>query len=436
MAPDSPLVDLTGFSLSRREGDEERLLLDNIDLRIRPGAWVALLGANGAGKSSLLRFLADDQSPVADRATIMFQDPDDQLVAASVDAELGLGDPGRDVAALRREFGLGEGGGLPPRLLSAGQKQRLVLAVSLAQQPDLLLCDEPSALQDREQAEWVLDRLDTWRRTSGGALVTATCDRREAARADELVVLENGSIAVRGAPAELLDSAAVGALLDPPPARSVVVPAADAPVVLACEDLVCRFGDSGHGLGPCDLVVRAGERVGLTGFNGCGKSTLLAACAGLRRPDGGRVRIGGRTLYASGSRDLDHGLALLAPQFPEYMFTAGTVRQEIGLDPSLAPDGPGQVLAELGLPADLLQRNPHSLSTGQRRRLALGLVLGADRPLLLLDEPGAALDRDGRMRVLAMLEKVPPTAALVIASHDPDFLAAAGCRCVDLSARG
>jgi len=182
--------------------------------------------------------------------------------------------------------------------------------------------------------------------------------------------------------------------------------------------------------------VRAGERIGLTGPNGCGKSTVLAACAGLRRPEGGTVRINGRPLYAAGRRDLDHGLALLAPQFPEYMFTSGTVRQEIELDPGLAATGPATVLAALGLPAGLLDRNPHSLSTGQRRRLALGLVLGADRSLLLLDEPGAALDRDGQVRVLALLEQVPTTSAMVIVSHDPDFLAAAGCRTVALNARG
>jgi ATP-binding cassette subfamily C protein CydD len=68
--------------------------------------------------------------------------------------------------------------------------------------------------------------------------------------------------------------------------------------------------------------------------------------------------------------------------------------------------------------------------------LALGLVLASGRPLLLLDEPAAALDREGKQRVLELLERVPPTAAVVIASHDPDFLDAAGCWQVALSARG
>lgn len=425
-----PLLRLRDFSLARREGNRERTLLAGIDLELRPGSWTALLGANGAGKSSLLKYLAADDSPVADRAAIMFQDPDDQLVAFSVDAELELGQLSTDTAALRREYGLGLRGGLPPRLLSAGQKQRLVLAVSLAQTPTVLLCDEPTALQDAGQAAWILDRLDRWRHESGGALVTATCDRVEAARADELLVLEAGRIVLRGTPEDCLGAAPVRALLDPLPAVAYREPVAGASPVLEVSGVEIRFGGPTGGLGPFNLRVEAGERVGLTGPNGCGKSTLLATCAGLRRPDAGEVRVTGRTFYTGSGRDLDHGLALLAPQFPEYMFTAGSVAGEVALDPALARFDP----ARLGLPADLMGRDPHALSTGQRRRLALGLVLASGRPLLLLDEPAAALDCEGRRRVLAMLDTVPAGAAVVVASHNAEFLAAAGCRTVDLGA--
>ena len=423
-----PLLRLRDFSLSRRQGAGELPILAGIDLDLQPGRWIALLGANGAGKSSLLKYLAGDDSPVADVAAIMFQDPDDQLVAFSVDAELELGRQSTDTAALRHQYGLGDRGGLPPRLLSAGQKQRLVLAVSLAQSPRVLLCDEPTALQDTGQAAWILDHLDQWRHETGGALVTATCDRDEAARADEIVVLQAGRIALRGAPREFLDSKIVRDLLDPLPAVPRPAPDAGAATVLDVCGVTIRFDGDQQGLGPFDLQVQAGERVGLTGPNGCGKSSLLSVCAGLRRPDEGLVRIAGRSLYGGPGRDLDHGLALLSPQFPEYMFTAGSVAQEIALDPALA----GFDLTRLGLEVGLVERDPHALSTGQRRRLALGLVLAAGRPLLLLDEPAAALDREGRQRVLEMLETVPAAAAVVIASHDAEFLAAAGCRCVEL----
>jgi ATPase subunit of ABC transporter with duplicated ATPase domains len=85
---------------------------------------------------------------------------------------------------------------------------------------------------------------------------------------------------------------------------------------------------------------------------------------------------------------------------------------------------------------NLAGRNPHDLSSGQRRRLALGLVLFSGRPVLLLDEPTAALDRAGKSLVLDLLDRAPAGTALVIASHDREFLAAAGCRIQELGPEG
>ncbi len=428
-----PLVRLRKWSLVRRDPAGERVLLRDVDLDITAGRWLAVAGANGAGKSSLLKYLAGDESPVADRAALVAQDPDEQLVAGTVSEELALGRPAPPTAADLAEAGLAGLGDRDPRVLSAGQKQRLALAAALGQEPALLLCDEPTALQDPAQAGWVLDRLEAWLRLGDRALVTATCDRTEAARADELVVLDEGRIVRRGAPVDLLTDPLVDGLLPepPPPAEPRRVPDG-ADVVLAATGLVCGPADGEPTCGPWDLQLRAGERMGITGPNGCGKSTLLAACVGLQRPRAGTVDLGGERLYRRSARDLAHGRAALAPQFPEYMFTAPTVRQEIAVDPVLVAADPRALLDRLGLPESCLEANPHALSTGQRRRLALGLVLGSGRPLLALDEPTAALDRAGRRTVLELLDELDATAGLLIASHDRAFLAAAGCRVVEL----
>jgi energy-coupling factor transport system ATP-binding protein len=155
----------------------------------------------------------------------------------------------------------------------------------------------------------------------------------------------------------------------------------------------------------------------------------------LRPPAAGRVWLGDREVEAGRRPDLGHGRAMLAPQFPEYAFTGSSVARELALDPHLAGRDPGAWLEALGLPASAAERDPHDLSTGQQRRLALGLALGSGRPLVLLDEPTAALDRAGRMMVLDLLDAAGPDTGLVIASHDRDFLAAAGCRTFEISAR-
>jgi energy-coupling factor transport system ATP-binding protein len=434
------LLTLRDWSLTRRDSGRERPILSGIDLELRTGRWLAVLGANGSGKSSLLKFLASEDSPLADSAAILFQDPDDQIIAGTVEQELSLGREGVEVASILEEFGLVGLADLKPLTLSAGQKQRLALAVALAGRADLLLCDEPTALQDAEQAGWVLDRLDAWRREPGRALVTATCDRDELARADDLMLFQDGKVALAGPVTENLDHPLVSDLLGGVQGRSTNGPPPQGDFsldpILELSGVGCRFLGPGQGFFDVDLSLRPGARVGITGENGCGKSTLLGICAGVRPPDSGRINLAGTSLYDGNTRSLDHGVALLAPQFPEYLFTRSTVAQEIDLDPGLAGIDRDRFLAELGLPSDLLVRNPHDLSTGQKRRLALGLVVRSGRPVVLLDEPTAALDRAGRQQALELLAGLPESSILLVASHDQEFLAAAGCRVLVLTSEG
>lgn len=426
------LLALRDWSLDRQTDLGPVPVLQNIDLDLVAGQWLAVIGANGAGKSSLLKFLADEHSPIAQRVAMMFQDPDDQIFAATVWREIALGRGEVDPAVVLSDFGLSEAAERDPRRLSAGQKQRLVLAVAMGGDPEVLLCDEPTSLQDPVQAEWVLQRLDRWRQKHHGALVTTSCDRAEVLRADRLLVLAEGRILVQGPVEDLIDDPRVVALLGtgapqekPPLARGIL---AAAPV-LEMRGVACDFGHHGvqDGFANIELAVRPGERWGLVGPNGCGKSTLLAVCAGARRPEEGQVVLAERELYQHAATDLDHGCALLAPQFPEYLFTRSTVAEEIALDPCLARRPPNELLQALGLPESCLELNPHQLSSGQRRRLALGMVLNAERPVVLLDEPTAALDADGRRRVLDMLRQLPSETAVLIVSHDAEFLAQAGC---------
>ena len=407
-------------------------VLQGLDLVLARGERLALLGGNGSGKSSLLRYLATPGTLPGVRVGLVFQDPDEQLLAGSVVEELTLGRPSLAAAPLLREFGLADRAALDPHVLSAGEKQRLQLAVVLAGEPDLLLLDEPTSLQDEAQTAWIRDRLSAW----PGAMIWATQRVDEAGLCPRALVLRDGRPTHDGPTARVLASPEAVALL-----RSDLSPLAPAsaaaaidrgrPMVVELVEVSCRFGEA-DGLRGVDLAVRAGDRLGITGPNGCGKSTLLSVLAGLRRPDVGAVRLCGRPLYGRGPRDLDHGLAALAPQFPEYLFCRSDVAAEIRLDAHLRGEPPGAFLDRLGLPPDLARRHPHDLSGGQKRRLALGLALLGGRPLILLDEPTAALDAEARSLVAGMVATAPPGAALVIASHDHGFLTACGCRVLRL----
>ncbi len=430
-------VDLRGLRLVREGPDGPFDVLTGLDLRLAAGQRLAVLGGNGSGKSSLLRHLATPGVLPGVRAGLVFQDPDEQFIAPTVAQELQLGRPALAVEPVLAEFGLAGHADSDPRLLSAGQKQRLQLAVVLGGAPDLLLLDEPTSLQDETQAAWLRARLGAWR----GAMIWATQRPLEARLCGRALVLAAGRPPASGEVGDVLARPEVRALLQPeygasPGDQDAARPGAgDGQPVAVAAGVGCRFLDGG-GFAGVELALQAGDRLGITGPNGCGKSTLLAVLAGLRRPDAGTVRLGRRQLYRSGDRDVDHGLAALAPQFPEYLFCRGDVAAELRLDPRLARVPVAEFLARLGLPADLARRHPHDLSGGQKRRLALGLALCGERPLVMLDEPTAALDAAGRALVAQLVRAAPPQTALVVASHDHAFLAACGCRVRELGVAG
>ncbi|MFD0920145.1 ABC transporter ATP-binding protein [Saccharopolyspora rosea] len=188
--------------LSRRFGD--RTVLDDLDLEIEPGQFVALLGPSGCGKSTLLRILADldrevtGEVEVAVRRAVAFQAP--RLMPwKRVWRNVVLGLPGRPdkqraVAALE-EVGLGHRVDVWPKVLSGGEAQRVSLARALVREPDLLLLDEPFSALDaltRIKAQQLVGEL--WQR-HGCAILLVTHDVEEALLlADRVLVMRDGRI--------------------------------------------------------------------------------------------------------------------------------------------------------------------------------------------------------------------------------------------------
>jgi energy-coupling factor transport system ATP-binding protein len=228
---------LSAVSLHYRYPGFARPVLSGIDLNVPPGEWVAVMGGNGSGKSTLLgvlagmlrpasgsvsidgRDLADVGSP-SERACLVgrvFQDPETQMVAPSVERELafGLEHSGMPAPEMRarveealEEFDLGRFRNRAPHTLSGGEKQRVALAAVLAMRPRVLLLDEPSALLDARARRGLAGMLAALRSRGDTAVVHATGSPEEALAADRLLVLGDGRVVESGRPAAILASPA------------------------------------------------------------------------------------------------------------------------------------------------------------------------------------------------------------------------------------
>ncbi|MDD7967898.1 thiol reductant ABC exporter subunit CydD [Actinomycetospora lemnae] len=192
-------------------------------------------------------------------------------------------------------------------------------------------------------------------------------------------------------------------------------------------------GRSGPVLDDLSLTVAPGEVVGLRGPSGAGKSTLLDLVTGLRRPDRGRVLVGGVPLDELDPAAWRARIAWV-PQRP--VLVAGTVADNVRLG---APEAPDAAVAravrvarvDLALDAPVGERGA-GLSTGQQRRVALARALLADRPLVLLDEPTEGVDAETEAALLASLPHALAGRSAIVVSHRPDVLAACD-RVVDLA---
>jgi energy-coupling factor transporter ATP-binding protein EcfA2 len=454
-----------------RHAGRRRWAIEDLDLDIRPGERVLLLGPSGSGKSTLLAALAgvlggddegeergaltlDGQHPRAarGRAGLVLQDPEAQAILPRVADDVAFGAENLGVAAdeipLRVARSLAAVGlHVPPQSatskLSGGQKQRLALAGMLAMAPGLLLLDEPTANLDPDGVIQVREAVLAAVRASGATLVLV--EHRVATwldAVDRIVVLGEGGVIADGPPAEVLSaqgaSLAARGVWVPGHEPHAAVPAGSHPPELATRALT--VGRDGRAVRRIpDLDLEGGLLTGISGANGTGKTTLALTLGGLLPPFDGDVvpsaRLAGGLRGGPAdwrSRDLLTRIAVVF-QSPQHQFITGRVRDEVAVSLK-ALRRPAAELASrvddlldrLGLTA-LADANPFTLSGGQQRRLSVGSALAAAPRVVVLDEPTFGQDALTWAALVGLLaDTVAGGSAVVAASHDPLLLAAAG----------
>ncbi|MBM9510639.1 ABC transporter ATP-binding protein [Actinacidiphila acididurans] len=402
---------------------------------------------------------------LADVVGTVGQDPLSHFVTDIVEDELayGMESLGLPPDTMRRRveetldlLGLAGLRDRPIATLSGGQRQRVAIGSVLTVHPSVLVLDEPTSALDPGAAEDVLAVLQRLVHDLGTTVLMAEHRlERVVQYADRVILLPApGAPAVVGDPAEVMAGSpvhppvvALGRLAgwSPPPlsvrdarrragplrerlADAVPQPlpgaTPDAAPLVVAERLAVRQGrrEVLHGIG---LEIRPGETVALMGRNGAGKSTLLSALVGLLPPATGSVSVCGAAPHRTRPADLVRRVGLV-PQEPRDLLYADTVAAECAAADRDADAPPGTCAA---LVADLLpgvpgDAHPRDLSEGQRLTLALAVVLAAEPPVLLLDEPTRGLDYAAKSRLSDRLRSLATAGhAILLATHDVELAA-------------
>ena len=220
------------YAYDAQDGGETHIVFDGLDLSVRQGSFVAILGHNGCGKSTLAKHFnavllpsggsvhvygmdtKDEELLLAIRQAVgmVFQNPDNQIVSNVVEEDVAfapenLGVPSeeiqRRVDAALKTVGMYEYRAHAPQLLSGGQKQRVPIAGVLAMKPTCIVLDEPTAMLDPQGRREVIETVERLNREEGMTVVLITHHMDEATHAGRVVAMNDGKIVADGTPAEV-----------------------------------------------------------------------------------------------------------------------------------------------------------------------------------------------------------------------------------------
>jgi microcin C transport system ATP-binding protein len=487
------LLEVKDLSIAFRQGARETLAVDRISFDIKQGETVALVGESGSGKSvtalsvlkllpypsahhpsGSIRFKGQELLSLPDARirhvrgndiTIIFQEPMTSLNPLhTIEKQIGeilllhqglTGEPARErTIELLTQVGIPE----PqtrlnsyPHQLSGGQRQRVMIAMALANEPDLLIADEPTTALDVTVQAQILDLLKQLQTRLGMAMLFITHDLGIVRKlADTVCVMKEGKIVETGpvervftAPSHPYTRALLAA--EPKPDPAPINPLA--PVVIEIRDLKVWFPIKrgvlrkvvGHikAVDEVSIAVRQGETLGVVGESGSGKTTLGLAILRLISSQGPIVFLGNALagLTFRQMRPFRHHMQIvfqdpygsLSPR----MSVADIIEEGLWVHhPKLSKTQREErvvtALRDVGLDPDTRFRYPHEFSGGQRQRIAVARAIVLEPTFVVLDEPTSALDMLIQAQIVDLLRALQKRRNLtyMFISHDLRVVAA------------
>lgn len=498
-------------------------ILKGVDLTIKKGEFIALLGRNGSGKTTFSKQLnailrpsegtvtvdemgtrdAEKLYDIRQHVGMVFQNPDNQMVAANVEEEVAFGpenlgmESDTIVARVKQaleQVRMWKRRKTAPNHLSGGQKQRIAIAGILAMHPDYIVLDEPTAMLDPKGRKEVMEALQRLNQEQEMTVILITHDMEEAALASRVILLADGQMRFDGRPEKFFGADALLAemgmeaplsyrvrkLIDSDVFEKKIGDARVEEATIDKREKVAEYDKTGReweasselvdkkknkkaeaetdeknqdllslqhvsyiyspgtayekvALDDVNLSLGKGEIVGLAGHTGSGKSTMIQLLNGLLKPTSGTVTFEGKDIHAKGySGNYLRSKVGMVFQYPEHQMICDTVWEDVAFGPS-KQDLTGEAcetrveeaLRFVDLPEKYYQASPLQLSGGQKRRVAIAGVLAMQPEYIMLDEPAAGLDAEGKREIFDRIRQMSrePGIGVLLVSHSMEDLA-------------
>jgi len=481
------LLDVKDLSVAFQSEGAEKIAVDHISFHINDGETLALVGESGSGKSvtalSVLQLLPQPQASHpsgeimidgknligadektlrgirGNRISMVFQEPMTSLnplhtierqVGEMIELHKGL----RGSAIRARVIELLTKVGIPdpasrldayPHQLSGGQRQRVMIAMALANEPDLLIADEPTTALDVTVQAQILELLLALKRETGMALLLITHDLGVVRKmADRVCVMTNGKIVETGPASEVFTNpqhAYTQHLLASEPKGRALGRDAAGPVVMEADELKVWFPvkrgllkrtvDHIKAVDGVSFTLRQGRTLGVVGESGSGKTTLglavlrLISSEGTIRFDSNDIQGLTSKMLRPKRRDMQvvfqDPYGSLSPRLSvSQIIEEGLIVQKLGLSADERRERVTQALVEVGLDPQAQDRYPHEFSGGQRQRIAIARAMALKPRFVMLDEPTSALDMSVQAQIVDLLRDLQRKhdLAYLFISHD------------------
>ncbi|MBY3252601.1 ABC transporter ATP-binding protein [Rhizobium laguerreae] len=486
---DTPIIDARNVAVNFKVEDGMVEAVKDVSFQLYHGETIAIVGESGSGKSvtartvmGLLskRAVVSEKSTVAydgsnilkfserarrklrgDRISMIFQEPMSSLnpiytIGSQIVEAIRVHRRISKRDAQKRALELLEHVQIPdpaarlmqyPHQLSGGQRQRVMIAMALANDPDVLIADEPTTALDVTVQAQILNLIRNLQKELGMAVILITHDLTVVRQfSDYVYVMQYGEVREHNTTEALFanpqDAYTKHLLASEPRGLANPLPEGSDVILDAKGVRVSFMMRHGTFLKPAmrelvavdslDLTLRRHETLGLVGESGSGKTTFGQAILRLNTPDSGEIRFDNQPIHGLSRSEMRPLRARMQVVFQDpfsslnprmtigQIIEEGLVVNRLGATKAERQDRVREALIAAGMPGNILSRFPHEFSGGQRQRIAIARAIALEPEFILLDEPTSALDLSVQAQIIELLRKLQDERGLsyLFISHD------------------